>query len=120
MTNTSIGKETFAISTFVAFKNIEGSYGPISTTEGCGLYPVDYLYEYLNELIEDGYILDPAHTTNPTDTELFLIVEVTASPAHTGWKVWCHITQSALVAQVFERVLSEQDEATQKKIRNQQ
>lgn len=119
MTDTSAGEETFVLSTFIALKNAEGSYGPVSSTDGCGEYPSEYLYDYLKELIEDGYVLNPAHDPNPTDTELFLIVEVPASHTRTGWKVWCQIAQDTGLAHVLERVFSELDEATLLRLRNQ-
>lgn len=119
MTDTSVVKDTFVLSTFIAFKNTEGSYGPVSTTEGCGEYPVEYLYDYLKELIDEGYVLDPAHSLNPTNSELFLVVDVPANEGRAGWKVWCQIAHSGGLVQILERVLSESDEATLLRFRNQ-
>lgn len=117
MTAASVDDRTFVLSTFIAFKSSEGSYGPVSSTDDSGNHPLNELAGHLKCLVEDGYVLDPSQNPNPTDTALFLVVEVAPNDNHPGWKVWCQITRAVGVEQVLEQVLSGFDEATQTRFR---
>lgn len=112
MSATKSSNQTFVLSTFLALKSAEGSYGPVSSTDDSGKHPLDEFDEHLKCLVEDGYVLDPRQTPNPTDTALFLVIEVAPNDNRPGWKVWCQITQVAGLEQVIELVLAEFDEIT--------
>lgn len=119
MTTTSVGQPTFVLSTCLAFKSAEGSYGPTSSTDDSGVYPLDQLVEFLKGRIEVGYVLDLNQNPNPTNTNLFLVDDVPASDKQVGWKVWCQITQASGLQQILNQALNVFDEATQARFRGQ-
>lgn len=112
MSATLASHQTFVLSTFLAFKSAEGSYGPISSTDVSANHPLNELAEHLKCLVEDGYVLDPRQNPNPTNKALFLVIEVAPNGNRPGWKVWCQITQAVGLEQVIELVLAEFDEST--------